>query len=572
MPASVSRPVRTYRVRRVTLPLLLSLAAAQAKDSFAMGSGPDSARPPLPGTPGEIRTIASIRFEYADAGEGTPLMVMVPGYTQHNRSPEFTLLRDHFLAEGMSVLIMNPPQHGEDIQWSAKIYDWGRREALDLEALTDSLDVFASHPRVHALGFSIGAKTIIRFAALPRIRSRLASVIAVAPPYRVSDINKLLSGDLRSPFEGLISGGVAQTRAGFFRGVYMWSVGMTRMLAVNRASPALEAPEVRAPLLLAHGSGDWLIRANHSRRIYEGTGADQSVDLVILDSHSHAEDMLSLDESSVRQGLLDVMDAWMRLADAGGGASPRDSLGARFDRILDTVPWVRDHRVPVTSVSLLDHPTLFRPWDRLWYSAPEASPYLAGLHYSGALAYGADNRIRVDAAPWSGRRSWLRGWSAALSLADTAGTGEFKDPEASLSYSHPFGSVLMLRRLGFLSGMGEDDRRILSMDLCLYALDFQADYGTFSPHRGDAELSISLPLIADYASSFFLGAGYSGFPARAVEGYDRDAFQAFLVWGPPRPIRGTRARLDLRYFQKGFFSDGWSPRLAAGMSLYFRER
>jgi hypothetical protein len=130
----------------------------------------------------------------------------------------------------------------------------------------------------------------------------------------------------------------------------------------------------------------------------------------------------------------------------------------------------------------------------------------------------------------------------------------------------------MLRRLSFLSGMGEGDRHILSLDLCLYALDFKADYGTFSPDRGDAELSLSLPVIADYTSSFFLGAGYSGFPAREVEGYDRDAFQAFLVWGPRRPFLGTRARIDLHYFQKGFFSDGWSPRLAAGVSLYFRER
>jgi hypothetical protein len=110
------------------------------------------------------------------------------------------------------------------------------------------------------------------------------------------------------------------------------------------------------------------------------------------------------------------------------------------------------------------------------------------------------------------------------------------------------------------------------LDLCLYVLNFRIDYGTFSPDRGDAELSISLPLIGDYASSFFLGAGYSGFPARDVEGYDRDAFRAFLVWGPRRPIRGARARIGLQYFQEGFFTDGWSPRLAAGVSLYFRER
>ncbi len=522
-------------------------------------------------TPGRIEVLDGIRYEYVNQGSNTPLVLVVPGFTQHNRSMEFCMVRDHFLSRGLSVLIMNPPQHGEDFHWTGKIYSWGEQEARDLKTLTDSLGLFTKHPQIHALGFSIGAKTVIRFASLEGVKGRLTSVMAVAPPYRVSDINSRLSGDMGKPMESLISSGAAVDRSGYARMFYMAAFGMTGALAYNRASPADEILAVKDPLLLVHGSNDWLIKANHSLRLYNRSEPGQSVALVILDTRTHAEDLISRDRSAVRQGLFDVLDHWVGLTASGQAALPKDSLQSRLKIMLDSIPWVKDNRVSAQQVSLLDHPTLFQSADRLWYTAPQDQPSLAEVHYSHSLNAKKGAHLRMDAAPWHHDKNFLSGLAAGLDLEDSVG----KVPngiEANLSYAQTWGSVLLFRRIGFLTGIGgESQRRILSMDLCLYLLNFQLNYGTFDTQRRDAELAFSLPLISDAAASYFLGVGYSAFLTGSVKGYQRDTFHSFLVWGPKRQIFGTRIRFNLQYQQEGPLSAGWTPTFSAGASLSLFE-
>lgn len=527
------------------------------------------------GMPGPIRILDGIRYEYEDLGPQSPVILMVPGFTQHNRSLEFALLRDHFLERGMSVLIMDPPQHGEEARICGKLYGWGEGEDTALAHLAKGLGLGSKHVRVHALGFSIGAKTIIRFAALPGVRGTLASVTAIAPPYRVGDINSRLSGDISKPTESLISSGGAMDRAGPGHILYMGVFGLTKALLVNRATPADQIGQVEDPLLLVHGSDDWLIKSNHSVRLYDRTRPEQPAALVILKTRTHAEDMLSRDRSEVRAGLISVVDRWIDLAERGGARLPKDSLQALLQATLDTLPWVKDHCVAPERISRLDHPTLFSPLSGLWYTAPNDHPALAALQYTRALEHGSLDRLSLDASPWR-REShpWLGRFSAALSLADSAFSGGPRT-EAGLSFDCcSTGSLIMVRRIGLWSGVGEDSRRrLLSADLTAYLLNIRMNYGRFFPGRGeDCEIGFSLPLISDAASSYFLGAGYEAFLTDPGKASDRDKAQLFFVWGPSRGLAGVRPRLTFQYQQEGPAARGWHPRAAAGLSVSLFER
>ena len=517
----------------------------------------------------EIRTLDDIRYEYQDRGDQTPIIVMVPGFTQHNCSLEFVLLKEHFLAQGFSVLMMNPPQHGEDAKLRP-VYDWGERESRDLLRLVDGLGIPRRHPRMHALGFSIGAKTVIDFAALDHAPP-LASVIAVAPPYRVGDINMLLSGDIGKPLEGFISSQYAVDRAGYLRILYMIGVGMPKALSINRETPARNLSSLKAPLLLVHGAGDWLIRSNHSLRLFERVDSAQPAALVMLDTRTHAEDMLSRDGSKLRQGLLDVLDRWIALTDSGGAKTSRDQLQSKFAGLLDSVPWVSTHRVDPARISHLDHPTLPLVADGLWYSAPREHAALGGAYFARDLRDGR-NQLLLDAAPWAGSGRFLGDFALAVSAADSAGSGDYRT-EAALSYYCAFGSALWLRRLGLISGVGEGPRRhILTADLALLVMNFEMNYGEFTPGKQDAEIVFSLPLISSPTSAYFLGGGYSAFFTKPGAAYHRDDLNAFFAVGPPRPILGTRLRISAQYSQEGIFTPGWHPLWTLGFSVSLRER
>ncbi|HKP97892.1 MAG TPA: hypothetical protein VJ385_19305 [Fibrobacteria bacterium] len=516
----------------------------------------------------DIRILDDLRYEYRDAGDGSPIVLMVPGFTQHNCSPEFGLLKTHFRERGFSVLILDPPQHGEKASYHP-LYGWGEDESADLAELVDSLRIRDRHPRMHALGFSIGAKTVIQFAA-SSAAPPLESVTAVAPPYRVGDINMLLSSDPGKPLEGLISGRYAIGRASYARIAYMVFAGMPRAMAMGGGAPASRIAAVKAPLLMVHGSGDWLIRSNHSVRLFDRVLPGQPAALVVLETGTHAEDMLSRAGPEVRRGLLDVLDRWIDLIDSGSGNAPRDSLQARLAGILDSVPWVGVHRMDPARVSHLDHPTLAMASDGLWYSASREHASLGGVHFAHDTRL-SRNRVLIDAAPWAGSGGFAEGLAMDIAATD-AGSPDSRT-EATLSYARPFGSWLSARRLGLTSGIGAGfHRRILSADLCLLILDFRVNYGEFSPGRRNAELAFSRPFISSPSSACFLGIGYSAFLTQPGADYDRDAATAFLALGPPKPVLGLRGRLTMQYAQGGFLTPGWHPALSLGIGVSLMER
>ena len=159
------------------------------------------------GQPGIIEDYNHIKYEYQnlDSSDKTPLIICIPGFTQHNRSQEFLTLKDYFSRNGFSYLIMNPPQHGEEFTWFKKLYSWGETEVGDLIELSEYLKIWQKHSEIHLMGFSIGAKIVLKFSAEPKYSDSIKSVIAIAAPFRVGDINVRISGDIVRISEGLIS-------------------------------------------------------------------------------------------------------------------------------------------------------------------------------------------------------------------------------------------------------------------------------------------------------------------------------------------------------------------------------
>ncbi len=262
--------------------------------------------------PSELHLFQSLTYEYQcrrPACDG-PLFVLIPGFNQHNRSAEFVILKSFLRARGFGYLIINPRQHGEVFTWSP-VFSWGEDEVAEMTALLESLHVVQHHEALHLLGFSIGGKAALRLAARAPLRDQITSVVAVAAPWRLGDINYWLSGQFDKPLESVLSGVHANKRASPARLAYMALVGMSQALTVNTASPGREVRSIRAPTLLLHGLNDWLIRSSHSKRLFRQAAEHQPFGFVAIRTHTHAEDMLSRHTASVRNALLETVHAWV---------------------------------------------------------------------------------------------------------------------------------------------------------------------------------------------------------------------------------------------------------------------
>ena len=156
----------------------------------------------------------------------------------------------------------------------------------------------------------MGGSVALQVAADSTVKDHISSVVAVAAPYRVGDINFRLSGDIKKPFESLASSVYALDRAGLTRIFYMTLVGMPLGLVKNSAVPGSLVPSITAPILLVHGAEDWLTKSYHSVKMFELADSAQSISLVSLDTRTHAEDMISRETASLRQAFLGTIGMW----------------------------------------------------------------------------------------------------------------------------------------------------------------------------------------------------------------------------------------------------------------------
>jgi pimeloyl-ACP methyl ester carboxylesterase len=518
----------------------------------------------------EISQYQHIRFEYhnrSDTGKN-PLIICIPGFTQHNRSPEFLLLKKFFRDNGFSFLIMNPPQHGEDFVWFDKLYSWGDDEAKDLLALITYLNILKVHDEVHLLGFSIGAKIVLKFATFLEIKESLKSIVAVAAPYRVGDINMRLSGDIGKIFEGVVSSFYAIDRASLFRILYMVFAGMSKAFVVSNDSPAGEIPSVKEPTLLLHGANDWLTKSYHSVKLYGCAENDQRFSLVALNTRTHAEDMLSRDGSKVRNAFLEILNEWFDFV-KNNVSKDKNSFNRYFLDKLNLNAQVKKVLFPSEKISLLTSPILHESNTNIWTTPAEQNFSLITVNGKLQLKDSNISKYFVAFGSTNPKKSMINKFNFGMSF-EPNGFGNASTHEGYLAFYHIAGSILWMRKLTYIFGFGNSfNRRIISADLALLILDFQLNYGTFFDRGNDCQISFNFPLISNASNSYFLGVGYNRFLSSASDFFSKNNFKVYFNLGLPPNVLKTNIRLHLQYEHSGIISpEARSERIyTAGLSL-----
>ena len=212
-------------------------------------------------------------------------ILVVPGILTDRACAEHALLRES-LADLADVVTVDVRGHGD----SGGAFTFGHREPHDVAEVGRQLR--SRHASVDVVGLSFGGFHALVAAALePGVFSRVASVAAPAP------LGVLLAhvpspvGLWRSlPF--MARRRRRLTRLGMPRGLPVMPQSV-----VGRIAPT--------PLLLAHGTHDWLVPVAHARRLHARAGAGSR--LALVDGGLHAEYMLAASP----RGLLDPLRAFL---------------------------------------------------------------------------------------------------------------------------------------------------------------------------------------------------------------------------------------------------------------------
>lgn len=231
---------------------------------------------------GHIHVSDGTRLVYTRRPTGSRRVILVcPGILLHRDSHEHRLLRDS-LAPVADVVTLDIRGHGD----SGGLFSWGRKEPDDVAAVARALR--DQYDRVAALGFSFGGFHVTVAAA--RHRPFDAAAI-VGTPHRllILDHNFLTRGLLRSlPW--------ALRRKRRLARLAPWYAG-------GRPVPSRLVEQVApTPLLIAHGSDDWLIPPKHATTLFER--AKEPKELLLIERGLHAEYMLVDEPAPLVEGLL----------------------------------------------------------------------------------------------------------------------------------------------------------------------------------------------------------------------------------------------------------------------------
>ncbi|MCA9730880.1 MAG: hypothetical protein H6696_10070 [Deferribacteres bacterium] len=514
----------------------------------------------------EIQDYKNIKFEYEniDSLQNTPLVICIPGFTQHNRSPEFRLLKEYFQANGYSYLIMNPPQHGE-IYHRKRMFTWGEREVDDLVTVAvEGIDIFNKHSEVHLLGFSVGAKIVLKFAARPEIQHHLTSVVAVAAPYQIGAINGRFLSNGHKGVEGFFSGNSARKRSSFLRLSYMVFPGLFRSLLLNKESPAEEISKLDMPVLLIHSSGDWLTNVRHSKMLFDRGTPQQPLAIVAIKTVTHAEDMLSRDSEAIRDTFFEILTTWLKFVKDAPIVRRKSQYNQEFTRTFShSVD--RKNIFPVEKLTELSRPTMHNRRANIWTTQSEQNPAFITLQ----SVMNRDGNSREFVTIGGKTQQKIIGQLQGGFAWHADELQELAQPEAYFSLYQPFGSFLWARKLTYVQGLKDNsERQILSADLAFLLLDFQLNYGQIrTSSKKDLQLYCNYPLINSPTGNYFAGVTYCQFLDTRVDGKD---LSAYLFYGPK--IVNTRVQAFAEYHFLKPNNSSIESRLRFGIAFNFRER
>ena len=334
---------------------------------------------------GKTGSVGNIIFEYKTSSgtEYAPLVVLLPGFTQHASSPEYLIIKQYLAEAGYATLVLNFPQHGSNTDMDAP-YSWGKKEVGGVLSVIQELALAQKHSQIHVLGFSIGANIALQIGASPTAKELISSVIAVAAPTRVGEIDLRLSGDIFKPLEGITSSLYAFDRAGLARIAYMIFMGMPAALWKNEAIPVKLVPEIESPTLLLHGADEWLTKSYHSAKMFELANENQQVAFVALDTEAHAEDMLSRKSEALRHALLDIFNAWFSFVSSDDLPASKQAFNDLFHAAINADPGIAEQQYPVKDITMQDRPAFHDFYSQVWYSSPTLNYSVATVNMMAA--------------------------------------------------------------------------------------------------------------------------------------------------------------------------------------------
>lgn len=210
------------------------------------------------------------------------IVLVVPGIFAHRDLGEHVLLAER-LSQVCDVATLDVRGHGD----SRGAFTWGVREPDDVARLARSLR--ERYARVCGLGFSFGgfhctvAAGLEARAGRPPLFDALA-LVGTPAHLHLLDHNPL-SAELLRHLGPMLRRERRLTRLG------PWP------LRRPGTPETLIGAIAGTPLLLVHGSDDWLVPLAHARRLYER--ANEPKELAVIDRGLHAEYMLGADPEAL---------------------------------------------------------------------------------------------------------------------------------------------------------------------------------------------------------------------------------------------------------------------------------
>ena len=221
-------------------------------------------------------------------GEGGRRAVIVaPGLFTHREVPEHRALAER-LAEIADVFTLDVRGHGE----SGGAFTWGVREPSDVAALARRLRREYAH--VGGVGFSFGGYHVGAAAARFQAFDAVA-MVATPRSFFIVDRHFLLRGIVRS------------IRAFRNRRATLRRFSIVPSRGPRRPSAAEIVPGIApAPLLIAHGTADWLLGTHHAHDLFKRATDPKS--LLLVDGGSHAEGMMIAHPEALSRPLIEFLD------------------------------------------------------------------------------------------------------------------------------------------------------------------------------------------------------------------------------------------------------------------------
>jgi len=215
--------------------------------------------------------------------KGNPGVILIcHGLLEYKDSSTFRSISEE-MAKDFDVLTIDMRGHGK----STGKYTYGAKEALDVQSGIDFLKI--RYGKIVLLGFSLGASVSLEAA----VRNKCVDgLILISPSAAFSKIRPKLWTVVA------IKTGIGNIGSG--KKVWGFNVFMKKPSNLDNIK------NVKIPVLMLHGTKDWVINHRHSIELKDA--APKNVELIIIKDGTHAEYMYKQDA----QKFVNRINDWLK--------------------------------------------------------------------------------------------------------------------------------------------------------------------------------------------------------------------------------------------------------------------